>query len=63
MITAVTAGIDLGAKTVKVVVLRGKEVIGRGIATTGLDQKESAEKAFKAALKEAKMDQKDILEK
>ncbi|MBU1056565.1 MAG: CoA activase [Proteobacteria bacterium] len=60
MITAITAGIDLGAKTVKVVILKGKDVIGRGIANTGLDQKESAEKAFKAALKEANIDQKDI---
>ncbi|MBA3035393.1 MAG: CoA activase [Desulfobacterium sp.] len=60
MITAITAGIDLGAKTVKVVILKGKEVIGRGIATTGLDQKKSAEKAFDAALKEAKIDLKDL---
>ena len=60
MITAITAGIDIGAKTVKVVILKGKEVIGRGMAITGLDQKESAEKAFAAAIKEAKIDQKDI---
>lgn len=56
----ITAGVDLGAKTVKVVILRDDEVIGRGMTITGLDQKESAEKAFASALKEAKLELKDI---
>ncbi len=56
----ITAGIDLGAKTVKVVILKDEKVIGRGIAVTGLDQKESAEKAFAGALQEAKLELKDI---
>lgn len=56
----ITAGVDIGAKTVKVVILKDNEVIGRGIAVTGLDQKESAEKAFASALQEAKLVLKDI---
>lgn len=56
----ITAGVDIGAKTVKVVILKDEEVIGRGKADTGLDQKDSANKAIEAALKEAKLELKDI---
>ena len=33
----ITAGIDMGAKTIKVVVLRRGEIIGRALAVAGLD--------------------------
>ena len=56
----ITAGVDLGAKTVKVLILKDDKVIGRGITTTGLDQKESADKAFADALAEAKIELKEI---
>ena len=56
----IVAGVDVGAKTAKVVILKDGEVIGRGIAKTGLDQKESANQAFDSALKEAKIELKDL---
>ena len=48
-----TAGVDIGAKTAKVLILRDDEIIGKGIAITGLDQTESANQAFKQALEQA----------
>jgi predicted CoA-substrate-specific enzyme activase len=48
-----TAGIDLGAKTVKVVLLEDGKVVGRKITLGGLDQRESAEKLLNEALAEA----------
>jgi len=56
----ITAGIDMGAKWVKVVLLRDGEVIARGRELTGFDQKESASKALKAALGQAKLQESDI---
>jgi len=49
----ITAGIDVGAKWVKVVVLRDGEVIGRARALTGFEQTESAKTAFDDALRDA----------
>ncbi len=49
----VTAGIDMGAKWVKVVLLRDGEVIARGKALTGFEQKASAAKALADALGQA----------
>jgi benzoyl-CoA reductase subunit D len=48
----ITAGIDVGAKWVKVVLLRDGEVIGRSKVLTGFDQRESAAEALDTALKE-----------
>lgn len=56
-----TAGIDMGAKNTKVVILKDdKEVLARSIILTGFDQKASAEKAVKEALKKAKVTIADI---
>jgi benzoyl-CoA reductase subunit D len=49
----ITAGIDVGAKWVKVVLLRDGTVIARGKEVTGFEQTESAQKALDAALHEA----------
>ncbi len=49
----ITAGIDMGAKTIKVVILRDGEIIGKSIVMGGLDQKKSAEEAMEKALAEA----------
>ncbi len=48
----ITAGIDVGAKWVKVVVLRDGAVIGRSKVLTGFDQRESAGQALDTALQE-----------
>lgn len=50
-----TAGIDVGTRSTKVVIVRDdREILGRGLVTTGFDQKESVEEAFRQALQEAK---------
>jgi len=49
----ITAGIDMGAKTVKVVILKDNEILSRGITLGGFDQKASAEKVFNETLQKA----------
>jgi len=49
----ITAGIDMGAKNVKVVVLRDGEVIGRAMKAAGFEAAETARQVLEAALKEA----------
>ena len=53
----ITAGIDLGAKTTKVVILRDGKVLGRGLALTGFEQKEAAGLALSQALGQAGLTQ------
>ena len=56
----ITAGIDLGAKTTKVVILRDGKVLGRGLALTGFEQKEAAGLALSQALGQAGLTQEEI---
>lgn len=50
-----SAGIDIGAKTTKVVILKdNEEVLARSSVLTGFDQKASAEGALEEALQKAK---------
>ena len=49
----ITAGIDMGAKNIKVVIFKDAEIIGKSNVVTGFDQVESAGKGFEAALKDA----------
>jgi benzoyl-CoA reductase subunit D len=49
----ITAGIDVGAKWVKVVLLDDGEVVGRSKVLTGFDQRESAAEGLDLALKDA----------
>ncbi len=46
----ITAGIESGARNTKVVILEKNKILGKGITTTGFDQKVSAEKAMVSAL-------------
>ncbi|MFQ5907154.1 MAG: acyl-CoA dehydratase activase [bacterium] len=46
----IAAGIDVGAKNVKVVLLRDKNVISRSLRAIGLNTEEAIEEAFKKAL-------------
>lgn len=56
-----TAGIDMGAKNTRVVILKDdKEILAEGSVLTGFDQKASAEEAFSKALKKAKVNREDI---
>lgn len=49
----VTVGIDMGAKTIKVVVLRDGEIVGRAVTLAGFESREAAEQAYAAAVAEA----------
>jgi benzoyl-CoA reductase subunit D len=49
----ITAGIDMGSKTIKVIVLDDKKIIGKSIKTAGLEEKKNAEEAIEEALKSA----------
>lgn len=49
----ITAGIDMGAKTIKVVVLKDGKVLARSQVVGGFETSESAETAFKTALEKA----------
>ena len=56
----VTAGIDLGARTAKAVIVDGSKVLAKAITITGFEQKQSAEEALNAALKQAGISRKDL---
>ena len=56
----ITAGIDMGTKNVKVVILRGNEILSRGLTLGGFDQKAAAEKVFDEALQKAGLSCDDI---
>lgn len=56
----ITAGIDMGTKNVKVVILRGNEILSRGLTLGGFDQKAAAEKVFDEALQKAGLSRDDI---
>lgn len=51
----ITAGIDMGAKTIKVVILNDSQVAAKSMLLGGLDTRESAQQAFDEALKRAKL--------
>ncbi|MFH1516235.1 MAG: acyl-CoA dehydratase activase [bacterium] len=56
----ITAGIDMGSKNIKVVIVKDGEIIGRGIELAGFESREAAEKAFKTALTDAGITHDDI---
>ncbi|UCC33622.1 MAG: CoA activase [Candidatus Bathyarchaeota archaeon] len=55
-----TAGIDMGARNIKVVILKDNKILSKGIALSGFDQKASAEKAFNETLTKAGLSHDDI---
>jgi benzoyl-CoA reductase subunit D len=54
------AGIDVGAKTIKVVLLDNGRVIARGIEPAGMDTQAALERAFTAALEQAGVKRGDL---
>jgi benzoyl-CoA reductase subunit D len=56
----ITAGIDVGNKYVKVVILKDGEIIARGYSSSGFDQKKAAEDAFSQAMIEAGLQKEEI---
>ena len=57
----ITAGLDVGAKTTKAVILDNRQIVGRSsLILTGFDQQEAAEKAISEALTQAGLDQQAV---
>jgi len=56
----ITAGIDMGTQSVKVVILKGGEILSRGQAFSGFEPAKAAEQAFIEALKKAKLSRDDV---
>jgi benzoyl-CoA reductase subunit D len=56
----ITAGIDMGTQSVKVVVFKDGRVVGRGKAFSGFDPSKAAEEACTEALKKAKLTPSEI---
>ncbi|SPD73607.1 putative (R)-2-hydroxyglutaryl-CoA dehydratase activator [uncultured Desulfobacterium sp.] len=56
----ITAGADVGSKTVKVVILKDGKIAGKGIAIAGLEAEGAWENAWADALKEAGISRNDI---
>ncbi len=56
----ITAGLDMGSKFIKILLLKDGEVIGRAIEHAGFDPDEAAKRALTAALEEAGIAEGDI---
>jgi len=56
----ITAGADVGSKTVKIVILKDGTIAGKGIATGGLEVEGAWNDAWDAALKDAGVSRDDI---
>jgi len=56
----ITAGIDVGSKNVKVMVLRDGQILAKGLAPSGFDQKAAAEKVFNDVLRKVGLSHGDI---
>ncbi len=56
----ITAGIDMGAKNVKVLILKDEKVLAKGQTLSGFDQKAAAEQIFNEVLKKAGLSHNEI---
>jgi benzoyl-CoA reductase subunit D len=56
----ISAGIDCGAKTTKVVIMKDGKIIGKAKGLTGFDQNKAIVDAWDLALKEAKVSARDV---
>lgn len=56
----ITAGIDMGAKTIKVVVLRDGEIVGKAIRVGGFDAAGAAREVMAEALRQAGVARDDV---
>ena len=56
----ITAGIDIGAKTVKVVLLKDGQIVHKDIASAGFEPQEAAKGLFARALEHAGINRSDI---
>ena len=56
----ITAGIDCGAKNTKTVIMKDREIIGKGKVSTGFDQKKAVEESLAEAIATAGIARDDI---
>ena len=56
----IAAGIDCGAKNTKTVIMKDREIIGKGIAQTGFDQAVAVTRSLAEAMEEAGITEGDI---
>ena len=56
----ITAGIDCGAKNTKTIIMKDGKIIGKGMVSTGFDQKKAVEDSLAQALNAAAISGKDI---
>jgi benzoyl-CoA reductase subunit D len=56
----ISAGIDCGAKNTKTVIMKDKEIIGKGSVLTGFDQEAAIKASFEAALADAGITESDV---
>ncbi len=57
----VVAGIDIGSRTTKVVLLAGEKIISHSIVAAGIDLKDSCERAIGEALEKAEVSLRDVV--
>ena len=56
----ISVGIDCGAKNTKTVIMKDKEIIGKGLSQTGFDQEAAIKASFEAAIKDAGISESDV---
>jgi benzoyl-CoA reductase subunit D len=56
----ITAGIDMGTQSIKVIILKDNEILSREKAFSGFEPTKVAEQAFEEALKNAKLSRSDV---
>jgi benzoyl-CoA reductase subunit D len=56
----IAAGLDMGAKTIKALILKDGEIVGRAVGLAGLEQRENAEKVLGEALSAAGIERDDV---
>ena len=56
----ITAGIDMGTQSVKVVILKDNEILSQELAFSGFEPTKTAKQAFEEALKKARITRNDI---
>jgi len=56
----ITSGIDMGSKNVKVIILKDWQILAKGLAPSGFDQKTAAEKVFTNVLGKASLSRGNI---
>jgi benzoyl-CoA reductase subunit D len=56
----ITAGIDCGAKNTKTIILKDREIVGKGMILTGFEQEKAVAESLEQAIKDAGIAKDDI---